>query len=109
AALGAEANADVVPALSTFIDQAGIPLVSAELRCAAGQAPSLRLSQRRYLRLGLSTDERRWKIPLCARYPGAAGPARACAVMDGAELDLPLPEAKSCPAWVVPNDGALGY
>jgi alanyl aminopeptidase len=101
---------DVAPVLSTFVDQAGLPLVTAEVRCEAGRAPALHLSQRRYLRLGLPRpDERRWKLPLCARYPGQGGPARACAVMEGAELDLPLPQAKGCPAWVVPNDGALGY
>ncbi|HZN93157.1 MAG TPA: M1 family metallopeptidase, partial [Myxococcales bacterium] len=110
AALGAEAGTEVAPVLSTFLDQSGLPLVKVELRCAAGQAPSLHLSQRRYLRLGLPRpDERLWKIPLCVRYPAGAATARACSVLEKAEQDMPLPEAKGCPAWVMPNDGEMGY
>lgn len=51
------AGVDAAPALSSFVDQSGLPTLSVELRCGAGREPSLHLSQRRYLRWRSS---RRW-------------------------------------------------
>src|SRR6185437_16434334 len=57
AAISAEAGHDIAPAFSTFLDQPGVPLVTAALDCGAAEgsgAPrvSVRLSQQRYLPLG---------------------------------------------------------
>jgi len=109
AALGEAAGRDVAAEVSTFLDQPGIPLVEAELVCDDAGA-RLALDQKRFRPLGApEAGDARWRIPICARYPRARGTARACGVLAEEHGTLPLPEARGCPAWVVPNDGATGY
>jgi cytosol alanyl aminopeptidase len=99
-------KADVfAPAFSTFLDQPGIPLVSAELVCDKTSA-KLVLTQQRYLPQGSpGAAEQTWKIPVCASYPGG----QSCIVMSDARAELPLDKTKTCPAWVNPNANAMGY
>jgi alanyl aminopeptidase len=109
AAISAEAGSDVAPAFSTFLDQPGVPLVSAELRCDASGA-GIALSQQRYLPAGSSGGApERWQIPVCVRWGLGKAEGRACTLLAAREATLPLPEAKGCPEWFVPNDGAAGY
>jgi alanyl aminopeptidase len=109
-ALGEAAGRDVAAEVSSFLDQPGIPLVEAELACDAGGA-RLELAQRRYLPAGAppAGAAATWSIPICARYPRGRGTARACGVLSAERGVLPLAEARGCPAWVAPNDGAAGY
>src|SRR5262249_26230009 len=51
-ALGAAAGRDLAPAIGSFIDQPGVPLVHAALQCAPGKPATLALAQERYLPLG---------------------------------------------------------
>ena len=61
----------VAKVFGTFLNQAGVPLLDASLRCEAGQPPKLALSQARYLPLGSEgSADQKWQIPVCARYPG---------------------------------------
>ncbi|HVH44166.1 MAG TPA: M1 family metallopeptidase, partial [Labilithrix sp.] len=95
-----------VAAFPTFLDQPGVPLVSAELSCEKNALPKLVLTQRRYLPQGSSgAREQTWKIPVCASYPGG----KSCTVLEGAKGELALSAAKTCPAWVNPNANASGY
>src|SRR5207249_600774 len=62
-------RSELATAFRTFLDQGGIPLVTATLSCPApggGGSPAVKLSQKRYLPSGSkgSTDEL-WKIPVC--------------------------------------------
>ncbi len=111
-ALSAESGRDVATALSTFLDQAGAPLVSVELECAQGKPPRLKLSQSRFFmsppRGGAGSAER-WHIPICVRYGGARPQGRACTLLTEASGELVLSEAKACPAWIAANEEALGY
>mgnify|MGYP001093709650 CR=1 FL=1 len=94
------------PAFATFLDQPGVPLVSAELSCEKGATPKLLLSQQRYLPRGSSgSAEQTWMVPVCASYPGG----KSCTLMTSQTAELPLAEAKTCPAWVNPNAGSTGY
>jgi len=116
-ALDAAAQVPVAAAFSTFLDQPGLPRVSAELRCDGSGPPRLRLAQSRYLPLGskAKTDQS-WQIPVCVRYGRAAqdaGPSgerssKLCSLLSEAELELPLP-ASACPSFVLPNADARGY
>ncbi|HLA78705.1 MAG TPA: M1 family aminopeptidase [Vicinamibacteria bacterium] len=93
-------------AFSTFLDQSGVPLVTAELACGEGQ-PRLKLSQKPYRPIGSKdASSKTWRIPVCVRYPGGKG--RQCTLLDQASTELPL-ETASCPAWVQPNDNGAGY
>ncbi|HWO09039.1 MAG TPA: M1 family metallopeptidase, partial [Polyangiaceae bacterium] len=114
AALEEASGQPVARAFSTFLDQPGVPMVSAQLDCSAGSPPRLRLRQRRYVPLGssLRVDAERWAIPVCARYasPGSkAGDAsRQCTLLEAPEAELTL-EGSECPTWIVPNADAAGY
>jgi alanyl aminopeptidase len=93
-------------AFATFLDQPGVPLVSAELSCEKGATPKLLLSQQRYLPRGSSGNaEQTWKLPICASYPGG----KSCTLMTSQSAELPLAGAKTCPAWVNPNAESKGY
>ena len=108
AAISAAAGADVAPMMSSFLDQAGEPVVTTQLSCEGG-ASRLAIEQRRNLLPGQKGDERLWQIPVCVRYGTAAqkGDGRACTLVSERTASLELPGA--CPAWVLPNAGALGY
>jgi alanyl aminopeptidase len=96
AALEEGSGKPVAAAFSSFLDQPGVPSISAELRCAPGAPPSVHLSQRRYTPLGsalahgtnagaaeAAADAGRggtgaWQIPVCLRHGGEApGPSNA--------------------------------
>ena len=95
----------VVPAFRSFLDQPGVPLVTAELVCGGG-APELHLSQARFLPTGSTgSSKETWQIPVCARA-GDPGAATTCTLLTGPTGTLALPGA--CPARVLANAGS-GY
>jgi alanyl aminopeptidase len=115
AAVGGAAGHEITGAFSSFLDQAGTPLVSVALRCTAGAPPTVELRQQRYRPAGgqparepASTDQR-WQFPVCIRYPTGNAFARDCTLLDAAVAELPLTHAAGCPAWVMPNADAVGY
>jgi alanyl aminopeptidase len=102
AAISAESGKDVAPAFSTFLDQGGLPLVSAKVACE-GTKGTIELSQARYLPLGAGpAGEQLWQIPICMRSD--LGPL--CTLLTEKTGKLAL---EGCPRWVVPNAGASGY
>jgi alanyl aminopeptidase len=102
-------DTSVAAAFSTFLDQPGVPLVTAALDCSGGAA-KLKLSQQRFLPLGSAgSADQTWQIPVCARYPSGQGDARECALLSQKSAQLPLSRSGGCPAWVEANAGAAGY
>ena len=102
AAISAESGKDVAPAFSTFLDQGGLPLVSAKVVCD-GAKGRLELSQSRYLPLGAGqAREQLWQIPVCVR----SNLGSACTLLAGRTGTL---ELAGCPRWVMLNAGASGY
>jgi alanyl aminopeptidase len=105
AALSAEGT-DITAAMRSFIDQPGIPLVEANLRCDQG-GPRVALKQSRQLPLGSSASrDVRWSVPVCVRSAGVGKPD--CMLLDTVEAEMPLKQ-KTCPAWIALNPGAKGY
>ncbi len=97
---------DIRAAIRSFIDQPGIPLIQATLRCD-GVTPRVALSQSRNLPVGSTASrEQYWSVPVCVRSAGAKKPD--CMLLDKADAELPL-QSKMCPAWIAPNPGAQGY
>ena len=95
-------NPAVVPAFRSFLDQPGVPLVTAELVCAGG-APKLTLSQKRFLPTGSTgSTQETWQVPICARS-GDPGAATTCTLLTEPTGSLALPG--SCPARVLANAG----
>lgn len=106
--LSSTSKRDVTGPFSTFLNQAGVPVVSVSLDCARTPA-LLHLEQSRSLPLGSKGSSGQiWKIPVCVRYEGSAG-APECTLVTEASQDVPLRNAKSCPAWVDANADAQGY
>ena len=109
--MGEAIGRDLSAPLGSFLDQTGVPLLGAELRCEAGKPPVLALSQKRYLPLGSQGDrDRLWKIPVCVRWSVAGDkPGSACTLLAGGTGELELTSAKKCPEWILPNQGGSGY
>lgn len=107
-AISSASKKNITQAFSTFLNQAGVPLVSVALDCKHG-APSLHLEQNRFLPLGSkgSADEV-WNIPVCVRYGTGEKGESECTMMMQASSDWSL-KGKACPAWVQANDNAVGY
>ena len=96
----AAGNADLVPALRTFTDQTGVPLLSVK-----DAATGISLSQSRYVPLGVATDRmlRRWHIPACL----SRGEGRTCTLLKDGSATLP-PLVRTAAA-LMPNAGGAGY
>ncbi len=98
----------VAAAFSTFLDQAGVPVIAVTLDCA-GASASLTLSQKRLLPLGSSgAAPETWRVPVCARAGSGGGESRGCNLLTESKGAMPAPGG-ACPAWVLANDGELGY
>jgi cytosol alanyl aminopeptidase len=109
AAISREAGKDVAAPFATFLDQAGAPRVVLELVCKKGEQPKLELSQRLQLPLGSKgSANQNWQVPLCVRFAVGGKETHACTLLTKPIDTMPL-EAKSCPDWVMPNDGMKGY
>ena len=107
--LSTASRKNVTAAFSTFLNQAGIPLVSVALHCDQG-APLLHLEQERFIPLGSKgSTAGDWSTPVCIRYGDGGQSRTACTLLDKSQMDWPLSDAKSCPAWVQANADAVGY
>jgi alanyl aminopeptidase len=107
--LSTSSKRDVTKPFSTFLNQAGVPMVSVALECAGGK-PSLKVDQTRYLPTGSKgSDDRTWQIPLCVRYGTGVEGRSQCTLLTQPSQTVALEGAQGCPAWVQANDNALGY
>ncbi|HEX2712216.1 MAG TPA: M1 family aminopeptidase, partial [Candidatus Acidoferrales bacterium] len=96
-------------AFSSFLNQAGVPLVSAKLQCGAG-TPKLQFSQQRFLPRGSQgSSNQTWNIPVCVRYPSGADDQRACILMTNTTATMELTNTKGCPSWTYANADQAGY
>jgi cytosol alanyl aminopeptidase len=102
-------DSTIVSAFSSFLDQPGVPLVTAQLECNGGAA-QLDLTQQRFFPLGSAgTANQLWQVPLCVRYPAGSGDSRQCTLLDQKSRALQLSKVTGCPGWVEANAGADGY
>jgi len=107
-AISKAAGRDVTRAFDTFLDQPGVPLVTAELECDG--APRVALTQRRSLPIGSQGQARQtWMIPICLKYPANGSTVRQCEVMSDPQTEIKLSGQASCPAWMMANDAETGY
>jgi alanyl aminopeptidase len=107
--LSTSSKRNVTKAFSTFLNQAGVPVVSVALECKGGKA-ALKLEQSRFLPLGSKGDARQvWNIPLCVRYGTGTTGQSQCMLMTQQAETVALTGARGCPAWVEANDKASGY
>lgn len=96
---GAVGNTKLVPAMRSFTDQTGVPLVTV----GAG-AQSVTLAQSRYHPLGVEASPRqRWMIPLCL----ARGDHRSCTLLEGESATIARPSDHG--HALMPNANGAGY
>ena len=108
AAVSAAGGKDISAPFSTFLNQAGVPLVSVALECT-GSSPVLHLEQQRSLPPGTEgAQDQRWQIPVCVRYGSSDKGENACTLMGDPRADWKI-KAQGCPAWVEANNDAVGY
>ena len=107
-AISTSSKKNITKPFSTFLNQAGVPVVSASLDC--GQAsPTLHLEQQRSLPMGAKAEgQQTWDIPVCVKTSAGAGAQESCTMIDRPKQDMKL-SAKSCPPWVQMNKDAIGY
>jgi alanyl aminopeptidase len=102
-------DSNLASAFSSFLDQPGVPLVTAQLACHEGAA-QVDLAQHRFFPLGSSgAAPQFWKVPVCVRYPAGTSEARECTLLGQKSAELRLTKTTACPGWVEANDGANGY
>lgn len=103
----AAGDPSVAKAFSTFLDQPGVPLVTAKLTCNSD--PQLSFSQQRFLPRGSQgSSDQLWNVPVCVKYPNGSSQTRQCVLMTDKTATMTL-KAKSCPAWTYDNAGQSGY
>ncbi|WP_421836243.1 M1 family metallopeptidase [Novosphingobium sp.] len=95
----AEAAGDprILPAMQSFTDQQGVPLVTLE---RAGPQ-SWKVTQSRYVRYGMKGPVTKWGIPLCLRQ----GDIRQCSLMTDTTTTVTIKSAGP----IMPNAGGTGY
>lgn len=96
-------------AFRSFVEQSGVPFITASLMCADADGARLHLKQEQYRPAGSQiAPGREWVIPITVRYAGAGGEGTARLLMRGKEAVLPL-DTTGCPYWVHPNAEGAGY
>jgi len=104
-ALGRASGKDVKSVLSSFLDQPGVPLVTADLLTGG----KVRLTQQRFVNAGAQSPNRpTWKIPMVLSIPAPGGLRTERVLLTKARqvVSLGVPET---PAWIHPNAGESGY
>jgi aminopeptidase N len=97
-ALRAIGGTNVAPVMHSFLDQAGIPTIRAELHCERGKASHVTIEQ--------VSAVTQWTIPVCWKTEGTSG---SCIVLNKPRLDIELPAGDACPAFLELNSGGNGY
>jgi alanyl aminopeptidase len=103
--LSQASSQDIGAAMSTFLDQPGVPLVRVE-PAADG---SVRLTQRRFLTSGaIAPTAQLWRIPVSLRFAhdGKIETKRVWFTDSVATVSLGIAHA---PDWIYPNAGASAY
>jgi len=108
AALDAVADTPVAPALTSFLERGGAPLLRFTLACAGDQV-DLEITQARWVPAGVTAPAGPpWRIPVCVAFERAGARAEHCATLADARATWRLSTAQ-CPRWLVPNVGGAGY
>jgi aminopeptidase N len=110
AALSKASGRDVAAVASTFLDQPGVPLVTARVHCEAGKRATVELRQQRYWPSPRAPGDAQWNVPVCLEFASAergASIERRCSVLRKPQGRIELGDG--CPAWINPNADYRGY
>ena len=101
---------EIEAAFKSFIEQAGVPILSVALDCEDEENPLLHVTQARYAPLGSSidSDATEWQIPMCVAFTVDGVEKSSCTLLNSREQTVKL-DADSCPTQVHPNADGAGY
>jgi cytosol alanyl aminopeptidase len=98
----------IAPALRSFIDQPGVPLLTIDWRCEENSLVA-DLAQSRSLPLGSRLEaQRQWQLPVCLSFDQGAAREKRCTLLSEARRTVTFP-ISSCPRTVMPNAEGSGY
>ncbi|MGJ8561229.1 MAG: M1 family metallopeptidase [Litorimonas sp.] len=101
-------NPDVVAAMKSFVDQKGLPLITASSTCGDGPSTIISLRQSRYAPLGSQVEQgQKWEIPVCASVVANGKTSKHCTLLKDEEDDLNIEGI--CADAIMPNADAAGY
>ena len=86
----------ILPAMRSFTDQQGVPLIT-----FARDGAGWKVTQERYARLGAVAPKTLWGVPLCL----SQGTARSCTLLDRPEMTITFLGKGA----LMPNAGGTGY
>lgn len=92
----------ILPAMQSFTDQQGVPLLTFSTGLVSGQ---YLVTQSRYARLGSTAPDTRWGVPMCVRL----GTERTCILLDAKSMPLMLAGDRVDPGALMANAGGTGY
>jgi alanyl aminopeptidase len=96
---------DIAGAMSTFLDQGGVPLVT----FVVDHDKRLKLSQERFSNYGVDVQEDNlWTIPVVFSYSDGSGTRTRKVFLSETEQTIPLNDVDNID-WVLPNVGMNGY
>ena len=99
----------ITRAFEGFLNQSGVPYISAQLSCSA-DGVNVSLSQERFLPMGSIADPiRRWQVPVCLAFGVDDGErGEQCLLLTESQQEFKL-DTPHCPAWLIPNARGAGY
>jgi len=104
-ALSKVSGKDASSAMSTFLDQEGVPLVTADVLPDG----KVKLSQTRFLSYGIAAPrEQLWQIPISLSWSDGSTVRTQHLLLKDKEMTVAL-EGGGKPVWINPNAGPSGY
>lgn len=99
-------NANVVPAMKSFVDQPGLPIIEGNTSFE-NDGTNVTFTQSRYAPLGSKTKQGQiWQIPVCVKFGYGKTSIKKCELMKERSVTL---SSKDKADWVMPNSDGAGY
>lgn len=102
------AGEDLRAAFNSYIEQPGLPLIGAQLKCSS-EGAQVELHQQRYLPAGSEgSSDQTWTIPVCLSSIHTEESTSECFLLKQQRETIAL-KNKACPSALLPNTGGSGY
>jgi alanyl aminopeptidase len=105
-ALAKASGKDVGKAMATFLDQPGVPVVSALL---VDDGKSVRLTQQRFVLAGAKAPPAQWQIPVGVKFSDGGVVQTKTFLLTSPSQDFKLGIKNQTVDWIHPNSGERGY
>jgi alanyl aminopeptidase len=105
-ALSKASGKDVGKAMGTFLDQPGVPVVTALL---VDDGKAVRLTQQRFVLAGVKAPPALWQIPVGVKFSDGGVVQTKTFLLTSASQDFKLGVQNKLVDWIHPNAGERGY